>query len=201
MNFFKSKITKEEVNALPLDAFKGNIHIIDNRKQLKTIIPKLKKHKILGFDTETRPVFQKNVFRKVALLQLATDKEAYLFRLNKIGLSGELAALLSDPNIIKTGVALHDDLKELRMRREFEPYGFVELQTYVSKFGIEDAGLRKLAANILGFRISKAEQLSNWERTILNTKQKIYAATDAWVGYLIYSRLQDSLEKDGKANQ
>ena len=190
MNSFKERITKEEINALPLDAFKGKINIINTQKQLMTIIPKLKKQNILGFDTETRPVFKKNIYREVALLQLSTENEAYLFRLNKIGLPAELAQILSDPDIIKSGVALRDDLKELRHRRDFEPAGFIELQTYVNKFGIEDAGLRKLVANILGFRISKSEQLSNWERKTLSPKQKRYAATDAWVGYLIYDRLQ-----------
>lgn len=190
MNTFKAKISKEEVTNLPLHAFNGEINLIENYQSLKKILPKLYKNKILGFDTETRPVFKKNQSNSVALLQLACRDEAFLFRLNKIGLPDELARILSDPDTIKSGVALHDDIKELQQLKEFEPGGFAELQSIVTRYGIEDAGLKKLTANILGFRISKSEQISNWERRRLTEKQKIYAATDAWAGYMIYKKLQ-----------
>ena len=63
--------------------------------------------------------------------------------------------------------------------------------------GIEDMSLAKLYANIFGKRISKREQLSNWEADILNDKQKKYAATDAWVCINLfeeYMRLKESGE-------
>lgn len=194
MNNLQERISKEEVNKLPLRAFDGKIYTINKSSQLKSVIPLLENQKLLGFDTETRPVFKKHVYREVALLQLSTKDEAFLFRLNKIGLPQELTAILSNPKIIKAGVAIRDDIKELRQRTEFKPGGFVELQTFVNKYGIQDAGLKKLTGNILQFRISKSEQLSNWEKTRLSSKQKKYAATDAWVGYMIYSELTNSYE-------
>jgi ribonuclease D len=191
MNTFQSKIEKEAIEKMPIRAFEGKTYTIDSRKKVLQIMPKLKQADVLGFDTETRPVFRKYQSNQVALLQLSGENEAFLFRLNKIGLPDELTEILSNPKIIKSGVALRDDIKDLRKLNDFAPAGFAELQKIVNRYGIEDAGLKKLTANILGFKISKSEQLSNWERNRLSEKQKKYAATDAWVGYLIYKKLQD----------
>ena len=65
--------------------------------------------------------------------------------------------------------------------RLLNPDGFIDLQQFVKQFGIEDNGLKKLVANILGFRISKKSQTSNWEQEDLTQEQLEYAATDAWV--------------------
>ncbi len=189
MELYKAKISKEEVNKLDLNYFKGKIYLIDKHKQVPQACAHLQQFKILGFDTETKPTFKKNSFNKVALLQLATPTEAFLFRLNKIGLPQAILKILSNEKIIKTGVAIKDDIKQLNQRKIFTPAGFVELQELVNQFGIEDAGLRKLTANILGFRISKSQQISNWENQKLTKSQLTYAATDAWVGCMIYKKL------------
>jgi ribonuclease D len=145
--------------------------------------------KILGFDTETRPSFKKGTRHKVSLLQLADDRNAWLFRLNMIGLPPELTALLASPDIVKIGVAVHDDIKALRHLAPFEPGGFVDLQTVVAAHGIKQLGLKKLSAIILGFSISKSQQTSNWEAPGLTLPQQVYAATDAWVCRRIYMQL------------
>ncbi len=196
MNRFSENISKGELNKLPLRAFEGNIVVIENSKQAKTIIPYLKNQDILGFDTETKPSFKKGVRHKVAVLQLATKDEAFIFRLNENGLLNHIVDILSDDSIVKTGVAIHDDIKALQKKEDFTPKGFIDLQKYVKKFGIKDAGLRKLTGNILGFRISKRERLSNWEKTELSKSQLKYAATDAWVAYEIYEELRNTIGSD-----
>lgn len=186
---FKTKISKDELNDLPIQAFRGKIYLVDNIDDTYTALDILKNKKILGFDTETRPVFVKGRFNHVALLQLSTENQAFLFRLQNKEILEVISEILSDKNIIKAGVAIRDDIKGLKKIHDFEPMGFIELQTYVNNFGIKDAGLRKLAGNILGFRISKTERISNWEKTKLTNSQIKYAATDAWVGYKIYKKL------------
>lgn len=186
-----NKISKTEIYKLPLKSFTGEIIIVDNTDKLINAITNLKNNNILGFDTETKPSFikGKNNINKVALLQLSTEKKAYLFRLNKIGLPHELKIILSDKKITKIGLAIKDDIKKLQELNNFEPQNFIDLKNYVKEFEITDAGLKKLTAIVLNFRISKSQQLSNWERDELTDAQAKYAATDSWVCYEIFRKL------------
>ncbi len=189
INNFQSNITAEEINGLELRTFEGDILIVENMHQLKSSVRKLEGSNILGFDTETRPSFKKGKKNRVSLLQLSGKHTACLFRINRIGLPGELTEILSDNTIIKAGVAIHDDIKALSHFSKIRTEGFVDLQKYVKEFGIESSGLKKLTAIILGFRISKSQQVTDWEAEILSEAQKAYAATDAWVCYEIYNKL------------
>ena len=186
----KLSITDDEINTLPLTHFEGEIVVVDDPKKVSNIIAELSIQNLLGFDTETRPSFQKGKMNSISLLQLSTSEKAYLFRLNKIGFPNGLLSLLSKKSIIKVGVALKDDVKGLRKITDFSPNGFLDLQDYVKYFRIENNGLRKLAGILLDYRISKSQRLSNWENGNLTDKQAIYAATDAWVSLEIYKKLQ-----------
>jgi ribonuclease D len=197
---FKSKITKDEMAIMPHRKFTGEILYIDSTAAIDEFLPELNNEKILGFDTETRPSFKKGNTHRIALLQLSTSQQAFLFRLNRTGLTSHLIDLLINPSIIKVGVAIRDDLAGLKKLTPFQPDGFIDLQDYVKEFGIEDNGLKKLAANILGFQISKRQQTSNWEQEILSEAQSEYAATDAWVCYEIYTALQNLKYLHGHQN-
>ncbi len=186
---FKESITKEELTDLPLRWFEGEIQIIEDHDQVDDIAKFLSSQKVIGFDTETRPAFKKGVFNKVALLQLSTTDRAFLFRVNKIGVPSQILKILSNPGIVKPGVAIRDDVKGLQAISMFKPKGFVELQDHAKEMGILNFSLKKLAAIVLGFRISKSQQLSNWEAPTLTDAQKIYAATDAWAALEIYKSL------------
>jgi len=186
---YKPNITNDEINQLPINNFKGELFYIDTFKKLRKVMSDLKGSTVLGFDTETRPTFKKGRLNEVSLLQLSTKNKAFLFRLNKIGLPKEVKGILSDDSVLKIGVAIRDDISSLRKLDDFKPSGFIELQEYVKNFGIEDSGLKKLVANILGFKISKRQQTSNWEADELTQAQILYAATDAWVCQEIYHTL------------
>lgn len=186
---YPEMISPEELASFELSWFRGEIVLIDNLEKFREIIPRLKDSAVLGFDTETKPNFKKGRKNKVSLLQLATKDLACLFRINKIGMPDELISILADKNIIKAGVAIHDDIRFLAGVRNFMPAGFIELQNLVKDFGIKCSGLKKLCAIILGFRISKRQQVTDWEAEELSDAQILYAATDAWVCYEIYSTL------------
>jgi len=188
---FKKSITDEELAELPLSIFEGKIHLIEKVEDLTAAVNYLKKHPILGFDTETRPAFKKGQNHQVALLQLSTADEAFLIRTSMIGLSPGLIKILATPSILKIGVAIRDDIKILQKIAPFKPGGFIELQDLVKQFGIENFSLKKLAAIVCGLRISKSQRLTNWEATILTEQQQAYAATDAWIAYLIYKGLTE----------
>jgi ribonuclease D len=188
---FKESITKEELTDLPLRWFEGDIVVVDTLKALREAEKVISRQKIIGFDTETKPAFKKGVTNKVALLQLSTKEQAFLIRVNKIGLSDKICTVLSDPEIIKPGVAIRDDIKGLQEWNEFEPGGFIELQDSAKDLGIQNFSLKKLTAIACGFRISKGAQLSNWEAEELTEKQQIYAATDAWTALKIYENFSN----------
>lgn len=177
---------------MPLKWFEGEIVVVDNEKTLRDAVRVLAEQPIIGFDTETKPAFKKGVFNKVALLQLSTKKEVFLIRVNKIGLSDEICAILSNPEIVKPGVAIRDDIKGLQIWKRFKPAGFVELQDSAVELGIQNFSLKKLTAIACGFRISKGQQLTNWEANELTEKQQIYAATDAWTSMKIYNNFQNN---------
>ncbi|RLD77198.1 MAG: 3'-5' exonuclease domain-containing protein 2 [Bacteroidetes bacterium] len=188
MQFAKS-ITKEEMNELPLGAFEGKIKVVENETDVLKAIAILKNSEIIGFDTETRPSFKKGRINKVALLQLSNSDQAFLFRLNGNGLHKSIADLLADKSVVKVGVAIRDDLKALKVLKKFEAQSFIELQDFVKEFDIQNFSLQKLAAIVLGFRISKSKRLSNWEAETLGHGQLKYAATDAWASLEVYKKL------------
>jgi ribonuclease D len=188
---YKENISVEELAEHELSWFKGEIVLVDNFKTFYEVIPRLHRSDLLGFDTETRPTFKKGRKNSVSLIQLSTGDLACLFRINKIGIPDELVDLLSDPSITKAGVAVHDDIKFLKCVRKFNPDGFIDLQNFVKDFGIQSSGLKKLVAIILGFRISKRQQVTDWEAEQLTEAQQIYAATDAWVCHQIYKKLKN----------
>jgi ribonuclease D len=182
-------ITRQEIEKLPLTSYKGRIVLVDHPNSFRRAMPFLKNSKLFGFDTETRPSFRKGHRNKVSLLQLATDEAVFLIRVNLLGIPDPLLRILADPSVIKVGAAVKEDLRRLNEIRRFVPSGFIDLQTIAKSWGIPDLSLRKMAASLLGIRISKSQQLSNWEDRTFTEPQMRYAATDAWVCLQIYQQL------------
>ncbi|MDE6559835.1 MAG: 3'-5' exonuclease domain-containing protein 2 [Muribaculaceae bacterium] len=186
-------ISKEQLAALPPAQFQGTITIIDDPETVESAVSRLRESDLIGFDTETRPSFKKGQTFNVALLQLASDNECFLFRLNKIGMPESLKALLEDTDLQKVGLSLHDDFRNLHKKYDFEPDGFVELQQYVTQWNITDRSLSKLFGILFGKRISKSQRLSNWEAEQLSESQQNYAALDAQACIKIFRHLKNGL--------
>lgn len=188
---FAKTIDAAELGQMPLAAFEGEIRVIDSPgKEFDKAIRYLKTKKVIGFDTESRPCFSPDQpHYGVSLLQLSGSEKAYLFRIKTLGMQRQLCSLLADPEILKVGAAVSDDVRGLQRYARFKPAGFVDLQKIVWEYGIRDKSVKKMAAIILGVRISKTQQLSNWEAEHLSESQQKYAATDAWVCREMYKRL------------
>lgn len=189
MKVIKDKYDKSQIAALPRVLFEGRIIVVFTEKEAEKAVEYLMKQSVLGFDTETRPTFKKGNMHMVALLQVATHDTCFLFRLNRLGLPDALIWLLEDRHITKVGLSLQDDLRMLNLRRRFTPGTFVELQKEVKNIGIEDNSLQKIYANLFGQKISKGQQLSNWEADTLSEAQQRYAATDAWACIMIHEEV------------
>jgi len=182
-------ISKEELSVLPQETFAGRIITVQSETEAEKACAYLEKYNAVGFDTETRPAFRKGVSHKIALMQLSTDDTCFLFRLNVIGLPDCLGNILVNPAIKKIGLSLKDDFSAIHKRKSIVPTNFIELQSFVKDYGIEDNGLQRIYGILFEKRISKGQRLSNWEADTLSDAQKMYAAIDAWACLKIYKEL------------
>ena len=190
INPFPPHIDKVAIQELPLTHFEGEVIVIDQPEQVAEAVAYLNQFAVLGVDTEARPSFKRGVHYPTALVQIATEERCYLFRLTHVGLPVEIAQIFANPSICKVGLAFKDDINGLRRRRDFKPANCLDLQSIVCKYGIMDLGLQKIFAIIFGKKISKAQQLTNWENSYLTPEQARYASTDAWATLKIYLELQ-----------
>lgn len=185
----KTKITKEEVNLLPVVIFEGKITLVDDLSIVDSAIEELRKSKIVGIDTETKPAFIRGTHHKVSLVQISTLDHCFLFRLNKIDFPSALAEFLADDSVRKIGLSLRDDLSGLNKHHNFKPANFIDIQSIAQSYGIMELSLQKIYAILFGKKISKSQRLTNWENPELTELQQRYAATDAWASLQIYLQL------------
>lgn len=186
---FDRRMTKEEINACPMRQWTGPVRVVRTRDELTTAVNRLSGHTLLGFDTETRPAYTVGESYLPSLLQLASDEEVFIFQLHPLGLTQPLCEILADPGIVKAGVSLNDDIRALNKLSPFPAAGFVDLGQLAKQAAIKNHGLRGMAAVLLGFRIAKGAQTSNWAKKVLTPQQIRYAATDAWIGRELYLAL------------
>ena len=189
-----NKFNKHDITDLPVASFQGRIVVITSAGETDKAVKFLLSQPILGVDTETRPSFHKGDNFKVALLQVSTEDICFLFRLNKTGMTPAIIRLLENTDVPMIGLSWHDDILSLKRRKEFKPGRFIDLQNHVGQLGIEDLSLQKLYANIFGKKISKRQQLTNWDRDTLDDRQKLYAATDAWACIQLYKEIKYLIE-------
>ena len=190
------KYDKQLLQDLPRAVFPGHMEVIVSEGEAKKAVAYLLKQTLLGFDTETKPSFKAGKTNQVALLQVYGGGVCFLFRLNHIGLPPCLIKLLEDRKITKIGLSWHDDLRALNQRKNFKAGTFIDLQDMAKEMGIVDLSLQKLYANIFGEKISKGQQLTNWEADSLTEAQKLYAATDAWACIQLYNEMM-RMKKEG----
>lgn len=190
----QNKVDKKTIAEFPKVSFPGKIIVVLSEVEAERAVDYLLTQPVLGFDTETRPSFKKGVHHKCSLLQVSTADCCFLFRLNYIGLCPAIKRLLEDKTVTKVGLAWSNDAHGLHELGDFDMGTFVDLQDMARKIGIVDQSLMKLYANVFGERISKREQLTNWERDVLEDSQKRYAAIDAWACVRLYCEFKRMLE-------
>lgn len=192
MTDYQPTIDKKLISEMPKVVFPGRIIIIYTEDDARKAVAYLNRCGVVGVDTETRPSFKKGKVNSVALLQVATSDTCFLFRLNRIGIPDFLEEFLQN-DVLKIGLSLRDDFNMLRRANNKDPRvgNWIELQDYVSRFGIQEKSLQKIYAILFGEKISKSQRLSNWEADVLTEAQQQYAATDAWATLRIYQRLNN----------
>ena len=184
-------IAKEDIKNYPLLDFKGEIHLVDNKSAIQDCCSIIMKHKIIGFDTETKPSFQKGVSHNISLLQLSAGNSIFIFRINKIGFDQRIVSILSSQSILKVGIDIKNDLLGLKKLKNFQEHNFLDLNTLATQKGYSSIGAVKLSIMLLGYRISKSQRLSDWAAEILTQSQLNYAAIDAWICPQILQSFKD----------
>jgi ribonuclease D len=183
--------TREEINELPIRRYEGPVHLVGSAAELAQAMADILQESALGFDTETRPSFRVGESYPPALAQLATARVVYLFRLQRFDCSAALAQILSSAHIVKAGVGLADDLRQLRKSFAFTEQALVDLSAVAKRQGLSKTGVRTLAATFLGFRIPKGSKTSNWATPRLTAQQIAYAAMDAWACRELYLKFRE----------
>lgn len=178
-----------KLDEFPLVTYSGEVVQINTLEEVDSACENISQSPVLGFDTESRPTLKKGTTRQIAILQIYDGEKAYLFKIKKTGFHEKIKQIMENPAIIKVGAAIKEDINVLAKEGKFKPANFVDLQTLAEKIQIPDRSVKKMTAHLLGFRISKKQQLSNWENEKLTEAQIAYAATDAWVCYQMYFKM------------
>jgi ribonuclease D len=187
--FPTNRLSSQHINSLPIIRFKGEIIMINTPEKADEHLSRLFQHPAIGFDTESRPSFKKGITYPLAIVQLATHETAYLLQIEKIRVPDILVDLFCNRKIKKIGIGIKNDLEKLQSIRPFIPNDFIDLSAIATRKGIIQVGARALSARYLEHRVTKNAQRSNWSNSNLSEKQKIYAATDAWICLQIYPLL------------
>jgi ribonuclease D len=185
-------ITREAIAELPIRRYEGEVGLVAAPAELERALADIRNESVVGLDTETRPAFVKGQSYLPCLAQVATARAVWIFQLQQLDCSAALAELLAAPGIVKAGVSLADDLRQLKKVFPFEEASIVDVGTVAKRSGAEQTGLRNLAGLYLGFRIPKGKRTSNWAAPRLTREQISYAAMDAWASrelYLHFRRL------------
>ena len=183
-------ISREAMAALPIRRYDGPVCVVATRTELNDALADIQQETVVGFDTETRPAFKKGERYDPALVQVATARAVYLFQLRRVDVIPGLAAMLSAPHIVKAGVAVARDLKELKEVFSFAEKNVIDLGVIGRRYGLEQTGVRNLAGIFLSCRVTKGARTTNWAATTLTPSQITYAATDAWIGRELYVRFK-----------
>jgi len=183
-------ISKEEIANLPIRRYEGEVSLVTTLRDLDRAREDMREERVLGLDTETRPSFRKGESHLPCLVQAATARAVYLFQLSRLEVFPALVELLAKPDLVKAGVGLAHDLRQLKLVFPFTVKNAVDLGVVARRRGLGQTGVRNLAGIFLGFRIPKGNRTSNWAASRLSPAQISYAATDAWACRELFLRFE-----------
>jgi RNA polymerase sigma factor for flagellar operon FliA len=178
----------------------ADVRLVRTRQDAEGALAALLASDTVGFDTESKPTFQKGEQSTGPhLVQLATDQHAYLFQIGARPAPAEsaapadpgvdvLRAVLESAAILKVGFGLGDDLRRLRAKLGIETRNVLDLSTALRRGERNALGAKTAVARFFGQRLQKSRKITttNWALPRLTDKQILYAADDAHVALRIY---------------
>lgn len=170
--------------------YEGEVVLVDSAAHLERALADLHAERVVGWDTETRPAFRKGESYLPSLVQMATTRAVYLFQIQRRDFSRELGDVFGAERVLKSGISVKDDLRQLRQVIPLEERAVVDAGQIAWRHGMEQTGLRNLAGIFLGFRVPKGVKTTNWAAPRLSEQQVQYAATDAWTCRELYLKFE-----------
>jgi ribonuclease D len=183
-------ISREAMNELPIRRYEGPLCLIESPADLERAMRDMRRESVVGFDTETRPAFRPGESYLPSVVQFATADAVYLLQVQRQDYSAAIREVFSSGEIVKAGVSVADDLRNLKKLFEFEERTVVDLGKVARRHGLKQTGVRNLTGIFLGTRIPKGAKTTNWASRRLSPQQILYAATDAWACRELYLRFK-----------
>ncbi|EDO08598.2 3'-5' exonuclease domain containing protein [Babesia bovis T2Bo] len=179
--------------------FSGRIVLIDseNAEHYQDSAAALLSTKCVGFDLEYVPDYYASIHRqsfdrtRPAVIQIASNDICLVYLMYKIGhLPSSVSHILSDPDILKISHGAPSDMRLMYRHFGVRSRSFVDLQSVCEELQLRPCSLKSVVQRVLGLRLSKKQQCSNWEAAELSQQQIKYAATDAWVTLAAFLKLK-----------
>jgi ribonuclease D len=183
-------ISREEMIELPIRRYEGPVRLVAALPDLERAMQDISRESVIGFDIETRPAFRPGESYLPSLVQFATAGAVYLLQVQQQDYSAAMREIFSSAKVVKAGVSVTDDLRNLKKLFQFEESAVVDLGKVARRHGLKQTGVRNLAGIFLGTRIPKGAKTTNWAARRLTPQQIAYAATDAWACRELYLRFK-----------
>lgn len=184
-------ISHDEMNALPIRRYEGTVHVVAGLHDLDDALHDILHENVVGFDTETRPAFKPGESYLPSIAQFATARAVYILQVQQRDLFAAMQSILASPDVVKVGVSVGDDLRNLKKLFPFDEQSVIDLGKVAKRHGMKQTGVRNLCGMFLGTRIPKGAKTTNWAARSLTPQQITYAATDAWACRELYLRFRE----------
>ena len=170
--------------------------IIDNFKDLNSIIKNIQDEEFLAIDTEF--IRETTYFSKLCLIQIATKNISFIIDplSNNINLE-PLWEILNKDQIIKV---MHSGRQDMEIfynatGRLPSPVYDTQVAAMVCGFG-DQVSYENLVNNLLDIKIDKSSRVSDWSYRPLSNKQISYALADVTYLIKIYEILKKQISKN-----
>src|SRR5438477_2330732 len=129
-------ISREEMADLPISRYEGDVYLVRTTEDFERALEDFRREPFVGFDTETRPSFKTTDRHLPCLIQAATARAVYLFRLQQESDFHVPSELLRRPETLKAGIGLADDIRALKLLHPFEERSMLDLGGVARQCGL-----------------------------------------------------------------
>lgn len=155
----------------------------------------------VAIDTETLGLLPRR--DKLCLIQLSSgDGNAHLVQFDRSTYDApNLKKLLTEPKVLKIFHFARFDVAVLQQYLGVEtfPLYCTKIASKLTRTYTDRHGLKDLVREMLGIELNKQQQSSDWGSHVLSDSQKQYAAQDVLYLHELKTRLDQMLEREGRA--